>query len=116
MSRGSAALALRCAGASRCWRSTAAICTARWRRRSKVFRCASPPRSRRWWRWTSAPVDRARPDGRDLITTEPPTYALHRWDGTNLVTHYERISDWRVLAHYTDAHQAMIRDMMAERE
>lgn len=62
------------------------------------------------------PVDRALPDGRDLITTEPPTYALHRWDGTNLVTHYERISDWRVLAHYTDKHQAMIRDMMAERE
>jgi len=62
------------------------------------------------------PIDPDEPDGRDLITTEPPTYALHRWDGTNLVTHYERVSDWRVLAHYTGSLQAMIQDMFAERE
>ncbi len=61
------------------------------------------------------PIDADRPDGRDLITTEPPTYALHRWDGTNLVTHYERVSDWKVLAHYTGSLQAMIQDMFAER-
>ncbi|MEO6388987.1 MAG: metallophosphoesterase [Croceibacterium sp.] len=61
------------------------------------------------------PIDATHPDGRDLITTEPPTYALHRWDGTNLVTHYERVSDWEVLAHYTGSLQAMIQDMFAER-
>ena len=61
-------------------------------------------------------IDKDVPDGRDLITTEPPTYAMHRWDGTNLVTHYERVSDWRVLAHYTGSLQAMIQDMFAERE
>ena len=62
------------------------------------------------------PIDKHVPDGRDLITTEPPTYAMHRWDGANLVTHYERVSDWRVLAHYTGSLQAMIQDMFAERE
>lgn len=62
------------------------------------------------------PIDREMPDGRDLITTEPPAYALHRWDGTNLVTHYERVSGWKVLAHYTGSLQAMIQDMFAERE
>jgi len=61
------------------------------------------------------PIDPDGPDGRDLITTESPTYAMHRWDGTNLVTHYERVSDWRVLAHYTENLQPMIRDMFAER-
>ena len=62
------------------------------------------------------PIDKHVPDGRDLITTEPPTYAIHRWDGASLVTHYERVSDWRVLAHYTGSLQAMIQDMFAERE
>jgi Icc protein len=60
-------------------------------------------------------IDPARPDGRDLITSEAPTYALHRWDGSNLVTHYERVDDWHVLAHYTDKLQLMIRGMFAER-
>ncbi|MBD3728246.1 MAG: phosphodiesterase [Sphingomonadales bacterium] len=62
------------------------------------------------------PIDPDTPDGRDLITTEPPTYALHRWDGSTLVTHYERVSDWRVLASYTPQLQGMIREMFAERE
>jgi 3',5'-cyclic AMP phosphodiesterase CpdA len=62
------------------------------------------------------PIDRNDPDERDLITTEPPTYAMHRWDGASLVTHYERISDWRVLAHYTDKLQPMIEEIMSERD
>jgi 3',5'-cyclic AMP phosphodiesterase CpdA len=61
------------------------------------------------------PIDPDGPDGRDLITTESPTYAMHRWDGAHLVTHYERVSDWRVLAHYSEKLQPMIRDMFAER-
>jgi Icc protein len=61
-------------------------------------------------------IDREVPDGRDLITTEPPAYALHRWDGTSLVTHYEHVSGWKTIAHYTGSLQAMIQDMFAERE
>src|SRR6478609_8161672 len=62
------------------------------------------------------PTDPDRPDGRDLITTEPPTYALHRWDGTTLATHYESISDWHVIARYSAHLQPMIQGMFEDRE
>ncbi len=62
------------------------------------------------------PIDAATPDDRELITTEPPTYALHRWDGMSLVSHYERVGDWQVLARFTPGLQGMIEGMLAERE
>ncbi|KLI64495.1 metallophosphoesterase [Aurantiacibacter marinus] len=55
------------------------------------------------------------PDSRSLITTEPPTYALHRWDGTNIVSHYERVCDWETIAYYSPHLQPMIREMEAEK-
>ncbi|MBA4163946.1 MAG: phosphodiesterase [Erythrobacter sp.] len=62
------------------------------------------------------PVDAAVPDGRALITTEPPGYALHRWHGGTLATHYETVGDWQTLARYGPQLQPMMRDMFAERE
>lgn len=62
-----------------------------------------------------SPIDQDVPDNRELIMAEPPTYALHRWDGTNLVSHYERVGDWEVLARYHAGLQPMIRGMFAER-
>jgi len=61
------------------------------------------------------PVDPDQPDDRALITTEPPTYALHRWNGESLVSHYETVGDWQTIARYTDALQPMVRGMFAER-
>jgi 3',5'-cyclic AMP phosphodiesterase CpdA len=61
-------------------------------------------------------IDPDVPDQRDLITTEAPGYALHRWDGTSLVTHYERVSGWQVMARYNQALQPMIEGMFSERE
>ena len=63
-----------------------------------------------------SPIDQDRADNRALITTEPPTYALHRWDGRELVTHYETVSDWQVLASYGEHLKPMIREMFAERD
>lgn len=60
-------------------------------------------------------IDPATPDARALITTEPPAYALHRWDGQSLVTHYEPVGDWQVLARYDAGLQGMIAGMFAER-
>jgi 3',5'-cyclic-AMP phosphodiesterase len=60
-------------------------------------------------------IDQDRPDDRELITTEPPTYALHRWDGQSLVSHFERVGDWEVLARFHAGLQPMIRGMFAER-
>ncbi|MFZ1743376.1 MAG: phosphodiesterase [Pontixanthobacter sp.] len=62
------------------------------------------------------PIDPAVPDHRDLITTEPPTYAIHRWERGELVTHYEKASNWTVLARYNPGLQGMIQGMFAERE
>lgn len=62
------------------------------------------------------PIDQNVPDNRELITTEPPTYALHRWDGQSLVSHYERVGDWEVLARFHAGLQPMIEGMFAERE
>ncbi len=61
-------------------------------------------------------VDSDTPDQRVLITTEPATYALHRWDGRSLVTHYEKTNEWDVLAYYGPHLQPMMREMFAERE
>lgn len=61
------------------------------------------------------PIDPDTPDDRDLITTEPPTYAVHRWDGKDLVTHYEKVSGWNVLASYTPQLQGMIQHMFEEK-
>ncbi|TIX50994.1 phosphodiesterase [Alteraurantiacibacter aquimixticola] len=61
------------------------------------------------------PISPDKPDGRPLITTEPPRYALHHWDGERLVSHYETVSDWEVLAFYGPHLQPMIRDMEREK-
>ena len=62
------------------------------------------------------PIDQHVPDDRELISTEPPTYAIHRWNGAALVSHYERVGDWQVLARFTPGLQGMIEGMFAERE
>jgi 3',5'-cyclic AMP phosphodiesterase CpdA len=61
-------------------------------------------------------IDQDVPDDRALITAEPPAYALHRWDGRDLVSHYEQVSDWPVLARFHAGLQPMIAGMFAERE
>ena len=38
-----------------------------------------------------------------------------RWDAGTLVTHYERITNWNVLAHYSESLQPMIQHMFSER-
>lgn len=61
------------------------------------------------------PISSEKADSRALITTEPPTYALHYWDGTALATHYEQVSNWEVLAYYGPHLQPMIRHMEEEK-
>lgn len=62
-----------------------------------------------------SPIDPDAPDDRELIITEPPGYALHRWDGVQVISHYETVGDWQVLARYHAGLQPMIRGMFAER-
>lgn len=60
-------------------------------------------------------IDAEVPDNRELITDEPPGYALHRWDGTKLITHFESVSGHTALARFDAKLQPMIKGMMAER-
>jgi len=60
-------------------------------------------------------IDPEVPDGRDLITDELPAWGLHRWDGKNLVSHYESVGRLTPLARYDEKLQPMIRGIMAER-
>ena len=61
------------------------------------------------------PISSAKADQRALITSEPPTYALHHWDGATLVTHYEHVCEWDTIAYYGPYLQPMIREMEDER-
>lgn len=56
-----------------------------------------------------------RPDNRKLITNPPPGYALHRWNGRELVSHFEDAADHPVLVRFDDRHRQMIAAMLAER-
>ncbi len=61
------------------------------------------------------PIDPDRPDGRAIISDEPPGYALHRWDGERLVSHCESVGGQRVLARYDEALQPVVRVIAQER-
>lgn len=50
-----------------------------------------------------SPIDPEQPDGRPLVSDEPAAYALHRWDGEKLTSHFETVPigrSWDVLKHY----------------
>lgn len=65
-----------------------------------------------------SPIDEAVPDGRAMIIDEPAGYALHRWDGMRLVTHFEAVATdepWNVLARYDSGMQHVVRHISGER-
>ena len=60
-------------------------------------------------------VDPEQPDGRALIAAEPPHYALHCWHKGTLVTHYQPVGDWPLLASFGPPLQPMMHGLIAER-
>ncbi len=60
-------------------------------------------------------IDPTAPDDRAMITDEPPGYAIHRWDGERLISHFEAVADWRVFASYDAGMQELVRMIGAER-
>ena len=61
------------------------------------------------------PIDPEWPDDRDMILDEPPAFALHRWDGERIVTHFDTIDDHEVLARYTPRMQPLVRKVCGEK-
>ncbi|WP_225010148.1 MULTISPECIES: phosphodiesterase [Novosphingobium] len=61
------------------------------------------------------PLDPDSPDERALIVADAPGYALHWWNGRELITHWDSAGDKDVLARFDARLQGMVQDMMAER-
>ncbi|WP_415643716.1 phosphodiesterase [Sphingomonas antarctica] len=62
-----------------------------------------------------APIDADQPDQRPMIVADPPAYALHRWNGAQLVTLFETADDHVVLARFDERMQPLVRSLLAER-
>jgi 3',5'-cyclic AMP phosphodiesterase CpdA len=62
------------------------------------------------------PLDPDRPDQRTLITGELPAYALHRWNGSTLVTHYQQAGEWQDIAAFDERWPAFLHKLAAEQE
>lgn len=61
------------------------------------------------------PIDPEVPDGRAMITNEPPGLALHCWDGTTLITHLFTADAAQPLASHNGAMTPLLRSLFAER-
>jgi Icc protein len=61
------------------------------------------------------PIDSDSPDGRAMITDELPVYALHRWDGQRLISHFEGVSGHAVFARFDAKLQQVVKLVESER-
>jgi 3',5'-cyclic AMP phosphodiesterase CpdA len=62
-----------------------------------------------------APIDPERPDNRAMIIADPPAFALHKWNGRELVTHFDTADEHTMLAKFDARMQPLVRALMAER-
>lgn len=60
-------------------------------------------------------LDTAKPDGRDMIVAESPGFALHYWNGRDLVTQFGSGGDHPVLARFNARMQGEVQKIVGER-
>lgn len=58
-----------------------------------------------------APITATTADGRPLIIDEPPGFALHWFDGTELVSHHGVAGDYDVILEYHERFRQVMRDV-----
>jgi len=61
------------------------------------------------------PMDPEAPDNRPMIVADPPAFAIHRWTGNGLITHFETADDHVMLAKFDAGMQSLVRTLMDER-
>jgi len=64
-------------------------------------------------------MDLETPDDRPMIVSGPPAFALHRWTGSTLVSHYSDVDEqdrMKILARYTPKMQKFMQHLAHERE
>ncbi len=62
------------------------------------------------------PIDPDKPDNRPMIIADPPGFALHRWNGRRLVSHFDTAADHEVIARYTPKLQPLVRMLADEKK
>jgi 3',5'-cyclic-AMP phosphodiesterase len=62
-----------------------------------------------------APIDPENPDGRPMIVADPPAFALHLWNGQQLITHFDNADEHVLLAKYDNKMQGLVRRLLDER-
>jgi len=60
-------------------------------------------------------IDPEQPDGRPMIIADPPAFALHRWNGQELVSHFDNADEHVVLARFDAKMQELVRSLLNER-
>ena len=61
------------------------------------------------------PIDPEKPDNRSMIIADNPAYALHFWNGRELVSHFDNAGDHAMLAKYDVYLQPLIKQLIGER-
>jgi 3',5'-cyclic AMP phosphodiesterase CpdA len=61
-------------------------------------------------------IDPERPDGRPMIVADPPWFAIHRWDGRRLFSHFDTAGGHEILAYYGPELQPLVRMLAVERQ
>ena len=61
------------------------------------------------------PIDPEKPDNRPMIIADQPAYALHFWNGRELVSHFDNAGDHAMLAKYDVNLQPLIKQLIGER-
>lgn len=62
-----------------------------------------------------APIDPDTPDNRPMIIADPPAFALHKWNGRELISHFDTADEHVMLAKFDAKMQPLVRALMAER-
>jgi 3',5'-cyclic AMP phosphodiesterase CpdA len=61
------------------------------------------------------PIHADTPDQRPMIVAEDPAYALHHWNGSALVSYFERAGSRQTLATFDERMQPLVRELVGER-
>lgn len=61
------------------------------------------------------PIEASHPDGRAMIVAEDPAYAIHHWNGAQLVSHFDRVAEQEVLAWYNSQMHDLVEHLISER-
>jgi 3',5'-cyclic-AMP phosphodiesterase len=61
------------------------------------------------------PMDPEAPDGRPMIVADQPWFALHYWNGTGLISHFDTAEEHEVLSSFIPKRQPLLHRLWAER-